>query len=195
MINRDELKAEIRDSWRFRFDWYIKSRTPQELQRRCTTLINAIQVCVWSVSVSGVECGDACMWGLLAHGVRVFSHILERILFVYRVVHVLYCMFSYTYIYIYIYIYIYTCVCVCILSVYIVHTYVPHKQNELKDQDTREDTGGGKKGKKAAGSKVTDSSGGGAGTGTGTAAGAKRKSLSGGSGANGDAKRAKKATA
>ena len=25
----DELKAEIRKSWRFRFDWFFKSRTPQ----------------------------------------------------------------------------------------------------------------------------------------------------------------------
>ena len=25
----DELKAEIRRSWRFRFDWFFKSRTPQ----------------------------------------------------------------------------------------------------------------------------------------------------------------------
>ena len=29
----DELKAEIRKSWRFRFDWFFKSRTPQV---RCT---------------------------------------------------------------------------------------------------------------------------------------------------------------
>lgn len=25
----DELKAAIRDHWRFRFDWFFKSRTPQ----------------------------------------------------------------------------------------------------------------------------------------------------------------------
>jgi SLIDE len=25
----DELKAQIRQSWRFRFDWFFKSRTPQ----------------------------------------------------------------------------------------------------------------------------------------------------------------------
>lgn len=25
----DELKAEIRRSWRFRFDWFFKSRMPQ----------------------------------------------------------------------------------------------------------------------------------------------------------------------
>ena len=29
----DELKAEIRKSWRFRFDWFFKSRTPQVLPR------------------------------------------------------------------------------------------------------------------------------------------------------------------
>lgn len=39
----DELKAEIRNSWRFRFDWFFKSRTPQELQRRCDTLIRLIE--------------------------------------------------------------------------------------------------------------------------------------------------------
>lgn len=33
--NWDDLKAEIRKSWRFRFDWFFKSRTPQELGRRC----------------------------------------------------------------------------------------------------------------------------------------------------------------
>jgi len=25
----DELKAQVRQSWRFRFDWFFKSRTPQ----------------------------------------------------------------------------------------------------------------------------------------------------------------------
>ncbi len=25
----DELKAAIREHWRFRFDWFFKSRTPQ----------------------------------------------------------------------------------------------------------------------------------------------------------------------
>jgi SWI/SNF-related matrix-associated actin-dependent regulator of chromatin subfamily A member 5 len=39
----DELKAEVRNTWRFRFDWYIKSRTPQELARRCETLIRLIE--------------------------------------------------------------------------------------------------------------------------------------------------------
>lgn len=31
----DELKAEIRRSWRFRFDWFFKSRMPQV--RCCST--------------------------------------------------------------------------------------------------------------------------------------------------------------
>jgi SWI/SNF-related matrix-associated actin-dependent regulator of chromatin subfamily A member 5 len=39
----DELKAEIRNHWRFRFDWFFKSRTPQELSRRCETLIRLIE--------------------------------------------------------------------------------------------------------------------------------------------------------
>lgn len=41
--NWDQLKSEIRKSWRFRFDWFIKSRTPQELSRRCDTLIRLIE--------------------------------------------------------------------------------------------------------------------------------------------------------
>lgn len=31
----DELKAEIRRSWRFRFDWFFKSRMPQVLPPAC----------------------------------------------------------------------------------------------------------------------------------------------------------------
>jgi len=32
----DELKAEIRKSWRFRFDWFFKSRTPQAPTCACS---------------------------------------------------------------------------------------------------------------------------------------------------------------
>eukprot|EP00775_Hariotina_reticulata_P010968 gene10968-11123_t len=39
----DDLKAEIRKHWRFRFDWFFKSRTPQELARRAETLIRLIE--------------------------------------------------------------------------------------------------------------------------------------------------------
>ena len=32
--NWDMLRNEIRKSWQFRFDWFFKSRSPAELQRR-----------------------------------------------------------------------------------------------------------------------------------------------------------------
>eukprot|EP00899_Mesostigma_viride_P006788 jgi/Mesvir1/1610/Mv14573-RA.1 len=39
----EELKVEVRKSWMFRFDWFIKSRTAQELARRTDTLIRLIE--------------------------------------------------------------------------------------------------------------------------------------------------------
>lgn len=39
----DELKSSIRNAPQFRFDWFIKSRTASELQRRCNTLIGLIE--------------------------------------------------------------------------------------------------------------------------------------------------------
>ena len=41
--NWDDLKREIRKSWRFRFDWFLKSRTTFELQRRVDQLIRLIE--------------------------------------------------------------------------------------------------------------------------------------------------------
>lgn len=41
--NWDELKAAYRTSPLFRFDWFVKSRTSQELARRCDTLIRLIE--------------------------------------------------------------------------------------------------------------------------------------------------------
>ena len=41
--NWDELKYALRESPLFRFDWYAKSRTLQELSRRCDTLIRLIE--------------------------------------------------------------------------------------------------------------------------------------------------------
>ncbi|ORY83763.1 SNF2 family N-terminal domain-domain-containing protein [Protomyces lactucae-debilis] len=38
----DLLRQDIRESPLFRFDWFIKSRTPAELQRRCQSLLNMI---------------------------------------------------------------------------------------------------------------------------------------------------------
>ena len=39
----EALKAEVRKSWMFRFDWFFKSRTPQELGRRCDTLVRLVE--------------------------------------------------------------------------------------------------------------------------------------------------------
>ena len=39
----DELKAEIRKHWLFRFDWFFKSRTPAELGRRVETLVRLVE--------------------------------------------------------------------------------------------------------------------------------------------------------
>ncbi|CAH2054831.1 unnamed protein product [Thlaspi arvense] len=41
--NWEELKAAFRTSPLFRFDWFVKSRTSQELARRCDTLIRLIE--------------------------------------------------------------------------------------------------------------------------------------------------------
>uniref|UniRef100_A0A7S3DI44 SANT domain-containing protein n=2 Tax=Palpitomonas bilix TaxID=652834 RepID=A0A7S3DI44_9EUKA len=39
----DELKMEIRNSWEFRFDWFLKSRTPAELGRRVDVLLRLLE--------------------------------------------------------------------------------------------------------------------------------------------------------
>ena len=39
----EELRRQIRCAPQFRFDWFLKSRTPNELQRRCNTLITLIE--------------------------------------------------------------------------------------------------------------------------------------------------------
>ncbi|KAL0267637.1 UNVERIFIED_CONTAM: hypothetical protein PYX00_009848 [Menopon gallinae] len=39
----EELRAAVRAAPQFRFDWFIKSRTAVELQRRCNTLITLIE--------------------------------------------------------------------------------------------------------------------------------------------------------
>lgn len=39
----EELRAAIRTAPQFRFDWFLKSRTSLELQRRCNTLITLIE--------------------------------------------------------------------------------------------------------------------------------------------------------
>lgn len=41
--NWEELKTEFKTSSSFQFDWYVKSRSAQELARRCDTLIRLIE--------------------------------------------------------------------------------------------------------------------------------------------------------
>ena len=41
--NWEELKSAFRMSPLFRFDWFVKSRTTQELSRRCDTLIRLVE--------------------------------------------------------------------------------------------------------------------------------------------------------
>lgn len=38
----DKIRDEIRKSPMFRFDWFLKSRTPLELSRRCAYLIKCL---------------------------------------------------------------------------------------------------------------------------------------------------------
>jgi len=37
------IRMEIRRAWQFRFDWYFKSRSVQEIQKRCDSLIKVIE--------------------------------------------------------------------------------------------------------------------------------------------------------
>ncbi|KAK4047198.1 chromatin remodeling complex Adenosinetriphosphatase [Microbotryomycetes sp. JL221] len=39
----DHIKMDINESPLFMFDWFIKSRTPQEIGRRCTTLVSLVE--------------------------------------------------------------------------------------------------------------------------------------------------------
>ena len=39
----DEIKNEITKSFQFRFDWFLKSRTPSEVQRRCDFLVKQLE--------------------------------------------------------------------------------------------------------------------------------------------------------
>jgi SWI/SNF-related matrix-associated actin-dependent regulator of chromatin subfamily A member 5 len=39
----ERIKRDITEFPVFRFDWFFKSRSPQELARRCTTLLSMIE--------------------------------------------------------------------------------------------------------------------------------------------------------
>lgn len=37
------IQLEIRRAWQFRFNWFFKSRSPQEIQKRCDSLIRVVE--------------------------------------------------------------------------------------------------------------------------------------------------------
>lgn len=37
------IQLEIRRAWQFRFNWFFKSRSPQEIQKRCDTVIRVVE--------------------------------------------------------------------------------------------------------------------------------------------------------
>ncbi len=39
----EDIKLEVRRAWQFRFNWWLKSRTPNELKRRVDALIRLIE--------------------------------------------------------------------------------------------------------------------------------------------------------
>lgn len=39
----ERIRMEIRRAWQFRFDWYFKSRSAQDIQKRCDTLVKIIE--------------------------------------------------------------------------------------------------------------------------------------------------------
>ena len=39
----ERIRMAIRRAWQFRFDWYFKSRSAQEIQKRCDVLVKIIE--------------------------------------------------------------------------------------------------------------------------------------------------------
>lgn len=55
----ERIKRDISEFPVFRFDWFFKSRSPQELARRCTTLLGMIEKEAEAEKVDGVKKGTA----------------------------------------------------------------------------------------------------------------------------------------
>ena len=53
----ERIKRDISEFPVFRFDWFFKSRSPQELARRCTTLLSMIEKEAEAEKVEGVKKG------------------------------------------------------------------------------------------------------------------------------------------
>jgi SWI/SNF-related matrix-associated actin-dependent regulator of chromatin subfamily A member 5 len=39
----ERIRMEIRRAWQFRFDWYFKSRSAQEIQKRCDAIVKFVE--------------------------------------------------------------------------------------------------------------------------------------------------------
>merc|ERR1712003_186380 len=39
----ERIRMSIRRAWQFRFDWYFKSRSAHEIQRRCDVIVKIIE--------------------------------------------------------------------------------------------------------------------------------------------------------
>ena len=57
----ERIRMEIRRCWQFRFDWYFKSRSAQEIQKRCETLVKIIERENEEVRKKEEEGGDEVM--------------------------------------------------------------------------------------------------------------------------------------
>lgn len=55
----ERIKRDISEFPVFRFDWFFKSRSPQELARRCTTLLGMIEKEAEAEKVDGAKKGTA----------------------------------------------------------------------------------------------------------------------------------------
>jgi len=41
--SNERIRLEIRRAWQFRFDWYFKSRSSQEIQKRCEAIVKMVE--------------------------------------------------------------------------------------------------------------------------------------------------------
>ena len=39
----ERIRMEIRRAWQFRFDWYFKSRSSSEIQKRCDAIVKIVE--------------------------------------------------------------------------------------------------------------------------------------------------------
>lgn len=50
------IQLEIRRAWQFRFNWFFKSRSPEEIQKRCDTLVRKPLAFQSSLTMNSIDC-------------------------------------------------------------------------------------------------------------------------------------------